>query len=369
MKILMINPILYTAENDNIPKVDSIKDTMIYTLCMGFIQNGDKPVLIAGSSFKPMKEEVYPFQVIWMKCKLPQLFKPRCFPLLAGLGNYIREHKDEYDLIISSEVFSLFSLCAVLNSRKKTVIWHELGAHNNMLKKIPSRIWYHIVPRLFMHNTLIIPRSSQARQFIQKYFDNVSEEMIDHGVNINEIGYSLKKDNKFIVVSQLIERKRIDEIIEKFAEFILEQEELYTLEIIGDGILRKNLSEQARQLGIEKNVIFHGKLSHEKISPILQKSKAMLVNTEKDNSMVSIVESIAAGTPIITTSVPFNSYYIRREQLGIVYDNWNKAEMNLICRNNEFYVKNCIRYRKKLSNAYCAKQFKTIVEGVYGGRR
>ena len=36
-KILIINPILYTAETNRIPKVSSIKDTMIYALCMGFV--------------------------------------------------------------------------------------------------------------------------------------------------------------------------------------------------------------------------------------------------------------------------------------------------------------------------------------------
>ena len=30
MKILILNPILYTADNNTIPKVKSIKDTMIY---------------------------------------------------------------------------------------------------------------------------------------------------------------------------------------------------------------------------------------------------------------------------------------------------------------------------------------------------
>ena len=32
MKILILNPILYTADNNTIPKVKSIKDTMIYNV-------------------------------------------------------------------------------------------------------------------------------------------------------------------------------------------------------------------------------------------------------------------------------------------------------------------------------------------------
>lgn len=36
MRILILNPILYTAESNAIPTVSSIKDTMIYNLCLGF---------------------------------------------------------------------------------------------------------------------------------------------------------------------------------------------------------------------------------------------------------------------------------------------------------------------------------------------
>ena len=45
-KVLVINPILYTAESNRIPKVDSIKDTMIYTLCLGFLEAGHEATLL-----------------------------------------------------------------------------------------------------------------------------------------------------------------------------------------------------------------------------------------------------------------------------------------------------------------------------------
>ena len=47
MRILILNPILYTAENNTIPTVSSIKDTMIYNLCLGFKQLGHDITLAA----------------------------------------------------------------------------------------------------------------------------------------------------------------------------------------------------------------------------------------------------------------------------------------------------------------------------------
>ncbi len=364
MKVLIINPILYTSETDAIPKVSSIKDTMIYSLCMGFIKNGDVPVLVAAESYRPLKQERYPFPVLWFPCLFPKVCKPRCIPLLKGLGSYLREHGSEYDYMISSEAFSLHTLQGALYAGKKLVIWHELGAHNHMMRKVPSLLWYNFVVRLFMGKIPIIPRSDEAAEFIGRYSSNVLPVRIDHGVDLDKTGYSRKKENYFVVLSQLVERKRIDRILVRFSAFCRRnREKKYQLKIIGEGPLRQKLEQQARELGEEENILFLGKQSHESLMPVLGRAKALLVNTAKDNSMVSIVESIAAGTPVITTPVPFNASYIREFDLGIVESEWGVDELNEICVHNERYVDNCIRYRDRLGNGYLAGQFNQV-----GGR-
>ena len=71
-----------------------------------------------------------------MDTKLQKIFKPNCFPWLKGFKKYIKKESKNYDLIISSEVFSMSSLCVSIYQRKRTIIWHELAKHNNILKKI-----------------------------------------------------------------------------------------------------------------------------------------------------------------------------------------------------------------------------------------
>ena len=73
--------------------------------------------------------------------------------------------------------------------------------------------------------------------------------------------------------------------------------------------------------------------------------------------MVSIVESIAVGTPVVTTSVPYNAAYIRADRLGIVEDDWSADALSRIVRENKEYVQNCIDYRDRLSNVHGAECF------------
>lgn len=359
--VLIINPILYTSETNCIPKVQSIKDTMIYTLCLGFLKAGQEVTLIAAEDYRPVEEERYDFPVVWMKTVWRGIFQPRCFPYMPKLRGYLKRHT-EYDRVISSEVFATWSYTAARVCPSKTVIWHELAKHNNMLHRIPSRVWYRFVAGLWMQKVTVVPRSEAAADFIGRFLRSVSDTIIDHGVNIEQMTPTGVKREQFAVVSQLIGRKRIDRIIDSFAAFWNKGHRDYRLYIIGGGALEEELRQQARRLCSEDAVVFCGQLTHERLLPLVAQSKALLVSTEKDNNMVSIVESIAVGTPVVTTSVPYNASYIRRERLGIVQDGWSEDALETICRDNAAYTANCIAYREKLSNVWCAKQFLTVMQ-------
>ena len=384
-KILIINPILYTAETNRIPKVSSIKDTMIYALCMGFVHGGHKVTLIAAQDYRPLREEEYPFTVLYQKTVWHKIFMPRCFPYMPGLRGYLRRHR-EFDLILTSEVFAPWSYTAVRMRPDRTIVWHELAAHNNMLHRIPSKVWYNGVARLLMKKALVVPRSEAASVFIRQFMKRVTKTVVDHGVDLTKLDTIMQakkeqdareqaavekpvagrpvfpeKKKQFVVVSQLIERKRIHRILEVFAELIGRGYEDYRLYLIGSGERETALRSLAEKLQLREKVIFCGQMRHEQLLPVVAASKAMLVYTEKDNNMVSIVESIAVGTPVVTTAVPYNAAYIRQEQLGIAEDDWSVEALVKMIRDNEFYRQNCLHYRERLSADFCAGQFLRIL--------
>lgn len=355
MKILLLNPIIYTSEKNPVEKKSTIKDTMGYNLCLEMKKQGFEPVLIIAEDYKPKETEIYDFEVIYLKTMIKRIFKPNCFPLLKNLNKKIKQINP--DLIISSEVFSTWSLLVARKFNNNTIIWHELAKHNNLMKKIPSKIWYNIIAKYFMKNVRIIARSDNAKKFISKYCKNVSSDFIDHGVELEKFVFSRNKENQFIVVSQLIERKRIDGIIIEFSKF-LKKHNNYKLIIIGEGDKRKEMQKLTQKLQLSKKVLFKGNKTHKEIIPILAKSKAMLINTIKDNSMLTIVESIACGTPIVTTNIPYNCYYIKKFNLGIVSNKQIRDyDLERIVKDNDKYIENCIKYRQFISNEYHVKQF------------
>ncbi len=354
MKVLIVNPILYTNENRNIKKVNTIKDTMIYDLCLAFKEKGCDITLAASDLYKPIQNEKYPFNVVWMKTKCTKLFPPHTLPYCPEVKKIAKN--GNFDLIITSEVFSLNSLKLALSTPKNLIVWQELGKHNRIFHGLASKFWYGIVAKIGFKKALIVARSVQAREFISKYCKNVSDTIIDHGVNIEKFTPCREKDNQFAISSQLISRKHIEKSIEAFAKYLNKYDDSAKLYIMGDGEEKENLQKLAKDLNADKNIIFTGKLGHDELIEILKKSIAMLVYTEKDNNMVSIVESLALATPVITTDVPYNASYIKAEKLGIVNNNWNEDDLNELKKNEE-YINNCLNYRKYLPTEYKAEQF------------
>lgn len=362
MKVLIINPIVYTSETKDIKRVNSIKDTMIYDLCMTYLDSGIDVTLAAAEEFKPKNTNDIPFKTIWMKSYCKRIFTPHNIPFNIEIMKIIK--KENFDYIISSESFSLDTLMARFVAKNKLIIWQELAKHNRMMKRIPSKIWYGLIARFVFKDVLVVPRSKEAKMFISSYCNNVSDIVVDHGVNLDKFTHNSIKENYFIVSSQLIQRKRIDKIIMNFRNFLVNVDDSYTLQIMGDGEEKESLMKIVSDLDIEDKVIFWGKLDHKELIKKLKNAKAMLVNTEKDNNMISIIESIAVGTPIITTSVPYNASYIKKNQLGIVEDNWNFETMKLVVDNNDKFISNCYRYRKQLSTSFKVDIFNKISKNL-----
>lgn len=350
MKILILNSILRTSENNVIPESDSIKDSMIYNLCLGFIESGHDVTLIAAEDFKPSHPENYDFEVIFQKTYFKKIFLTGTFPFQPGLIPYLAKNKKRFDLIISSEVFSMPSLFASIITPQNTIIWHEVGAYPKILRKIPAKIWYNIIVKLFFGNVLVVARSRNSQDFVRKYVKYTSEIIVDHGVNLKNFICSREKDKQFIVVSQLIRRKNVESIIDKFHAFT-EKYGLneYTLLIVGRGDRKEALQQQIIRLNAVKNIQLAGFKTHAELGVLLSRSIALLVDTKQDLNMVSIPEAIVCGTPILTNTVPLLASFIENNGLGIAKDEWNEDDIYDLLRNKEQFTDACVRCREKLS--------------------
>ena len=363
MNILVVNPILFSSERNVIPEVVTIKETMIYNMCMGFVANGHRVTLTASAAYQPVRpENAYDFEVVFFKSVLTWFFPPSVLPLSFDFKNYLKANHSQFDLVICSEVFAFYSLFSCLICPSKTVIWHEMTVHQKKFRKLASRIWHKVVVPLFMRNVRqVIPRSEKARLFIGKYMKNVSPEYVEHGINLSYFEFSKEKKRQLISSSQLIYRKNVESIIEIFSRLVAKKgyEDIHLL-IAGRGVYRPFLEKTVARLNLQDHVFFTGFLGREELNRFIRESLAFLINTRQDLNMISIPESVVSGTPVITNLIPASCDYIYKEKLGIAKDDWNENDLIEIIQTNSFYVDNCIAFRDQLSIQSCAKKIVDI---------
>lgn len=361
MNILFINLIGSTHENGVITTYKTNHDSMAYNMARGFVKQGHNITLAVAEDFKPYDQENNPFEVVYFKSRMPKIFHPALLPFPKKLSKYLNDNSSKFDMILTTETFSIASLIATRHFKEKTVIWQEMPLHQKKFFKIPAKTWYNIVARLFMQKAIIIPQSLRAKNFIKKYMKNVSEETVDHGVDGDKFIPASYNDNSFVVIARLVPGKQIHKIISKFHSLVkLPEYSDYILHIIGEGPERTKLEDLIISLNLQKNVILHGFLTHDEMQPIIKRAKGLLIDTLKDQNVVSISESIASGTPVLMNTIPNQTDFVNDNNLGIAKDNWDYQDLIYMIKNYELHHNNCIAIRDKLTDSGCANSIVQI---------
>ena len=360
MRVLILNLIVNTAEKGRIPRYDSNHDSMIYNMARGFVELGHKVTLIADKAFAPLKEESNPFETIYLPGYARCIFRPDMLPAPKGLKAYLKNNAGCFDMVVSSELFSMATLIAsrVPEIRNKLVVWQELSVYQRFMRQLPARFWYKVItPVLIGSKIPVIARSLPARRFVSQFSRKVADDIVDHGVNAEVfVDRKVGASKSFVVVSQLISRKRIDRIISKFARLLqVDGYQDCRLDIIGAGDEMDNLKTLTNNLGVEHEVVFHGRLPQVQWAPISGNAVAMLIDTERDLNMVTVSESIVNITPVLMNTVPATASFVADLQLGIAREDWDIPEMiEMIERQNEFR-NNCRAVRESLTASGSAK--------------
>ena len=368
MRILVVNPILYTIESRRGPwkRLPSIKDTMIYGMCEGFRSLGHEVTLAACADYAPETAEEYDFDVVFFKSDLPKIALPSRIPYSREFSRWLKKNHGGFDLVMSCETFQMYTLACARICPRKTVIWQEMTSHQTILHSIPSHLWHNIIAPIAMRGIIgVIPRSQPAREFISRYLKNCCETTVDHGIDHTKFSPSAAKKRQVISSSQLIKRKGIDRIIRIFAELHkMRGYEDIRLIIAGAGDERANLERLVNGLGIESYVEFTGFLPRTRLGRLIAESLAFLAYSSKDLNMVSIPESVCSGTPVLTNKVPAIAPWLNESGTGIARDDWNVSDLCEIIDKADSLSARCREVRHTLTAGYAAQKIITLAQSM-----
>lgn len=143
---------------------------------------------------------------------------------------------------------------------------------------------------------------------------------IYNGVLIEDIKVRLQRNftnPEFVVVSHLRESKGIQDLIE--AVYLLESSiiEQVKITVYGDGPYKEELLKKISNYNLQKVFEFKGSVSD--VKELYNKYDYLLQPTHMECFSLSILESLAANVPVITTAVGGNEEVIRNGENGIIF--------------------------------------------------
>ncbi len=234
-----------------------------------------------------------------------------------------------FDLLEADQIpyFQLFvlRLIAALKHKPFIVTWHEVWGRSYWREYLGLAGWAAwSVERLAMRlPDRIIAASPQTAERLRGILGaGAPITTVPNGIDLDTI-HAAAADGEpvdLVVVGRLISHKRVDMILDVVA--LLHARGLrITCRIIGEGPERATLAERARVLGILQSVEFRDDVGEQKeLYSLLKSAKLFVSLSVREGFGMAVLEAIACGVPVLTTSAPDNhaQHLVRRYSRGIV---------------------------------------------------
>ena len=131
----------------------------------------------------------------------------------------------------------------------------------------------------------------------------------------------LKRENKnigkFIVASHLRPSKGIQDLIRAVSQIPCSLRENLLIDIYGEGAMKEELIQLVKKFELENHISFKGSVSN--LYELYKDYSYMLQPTYMECFSLSILESLAANVPVITTPVGGNEEIIQNRVNGYIF--------------------------------------------------
>jgi len=103
--------------------------------------------------------------------------------------------------------------------------------------------------------------------------------------------------NRVVYVGRLDPEKNIDTILTAYS--MVPRELSDGLDLVGGGTAHSRLQACARELGIEDRVVFHGRVSDERLIELHEQASVFVMASTAELQSIATLEAMACGTPVV----------------------------------------------------------------------
>lgn len=221
---------------------------------------------------------------------------------------------------------------ATVRRKRFVVTWHEVWGYSywrQYLGRAGIVAWFVEYLAMRLPDHIIAASSQTAERLIARLGASASITVAPNGIDLKTVRetYPHPVTTDLVVVSRLMPHKRINMLLDAVARLHAEGTPV-TCRIIGDGPDREELWNQARTLGVEHAVEFlHDIREQKEVYELLKAAKVFVFPSAREGFGIAVLEALACGLPVITTSAPDNlaQDLVARSSRGVICDSSAQA--------------------------------------------
>jgi glycosyltransferase involved in cell wall biosynthesis len=168
----------------------------------------------------------------------------------------------------------------------------------NLLKPVIKTIW--------KNSSAVVSNSQGLKDLALKSREGQEIDVIYNGIDTEQFFPKPELKNtmsQFIITtgaSRVTQRKGLNYLIEAVAQ-LLPKDPNILVKIMGDGDAKDELEKLAKNLGIENNIKFIGRIPSENTTPHYQEASLFVLPSLNEGMSNAMLEALASGLPIIAT--------------------------------------------------------------------
>jgi glycosyltransferase involved in cell wall biosynthesis len=246
---------------------------------------------------------------------------------IVSLLYYLWRHRREYDLL-HIHMLSYPAFAGVLAGKwlgKKTVVKIANSGWGSDIKRmrenglVPGSA--HMLPIALRGDRMVAVNSRIVDELRESRVESERIAVIPNGVDVN--GVTGKKDYRLngvvtlVFVGRLDPQKGLDVLLPAFQQVrSLRPELCWRLLLIGDGLLRDELKNVARQLNIAEYVEFCGLVRD--VDAHLSQADLFVLPSRSEGMSNALLEAMTLGLPCVATRISGNTDLIQDGENGVL---------------------------------------------------
>ncbi|MBQ7190475.1 MAG: glycosyltransferase family 4 protein [Kiritimatiellae bacterium] len=222
--------------------------------------------------------------------------------------------------LIHAEFAGITADLAGIAAETLRIPWSCAVHAHDVFTRTPRQIWR----RLRTAVRIVACSHQAARRVLEAGYPADQIDVIHHGLRLNDFCFdSFLRERTFFTACRLSPKKGIDTLLQS-CRILQDRGREFSCVIAGDGPLQSQLEQLRNRLGLRETVEFIGWQSQESIRFRIQDATLLILPSrrtkdgDRDGIANILVESMALGTPVLTTTAGAAGELITDEETGFL---------------------------------------------------